>query len=148
MSKVIELDWNPNDKTLRDFGFIALAGFAALAAMAWFGKFIFAFGLGGARVPVAGGLAALGAASALFSLVFPKANKPIYVGLSVITYPIGLVVSYLLMGSLFFLLFAPLGIAFRLFGRDSMYRGLDENAPSYWRKARTSRPRDRYFRQF
>lgn len=148
MSKVIELDWNPSAKILRDFGFIALLGFGALALMAWFGVLLFSFGLGEARTPVAAGLAGLGGLSALFSLAYPQANKPIYLALSVLTYPIGFVLSYVLMGGLFFLLFAPLGIAFRLFGRDSMYRGLDERAETYWRKARPARPRDRYFRQF
>lgn len=148
MSKVIELDWDPTPKMLREFGFIALAGFGALALMAWFGVLLFSFGLGGARVPVAGGLAALGGLSALFSFVYPQANKPIYLALSVVTYPIGFVLSYVLMGGLFFLLFAPLGILFRLFGRDSMHRGIEQGSETYWRKARPARPRERYFRQF
>ena len=35
---MIDLQWDPDEKTLRDFGFIALAGLGAIAALAWFGR--------------------------------------------------------------------------------------------------------------
>lgn len=148
MSKIVELDWNPSDRILRDFGFIALLGFSGLAAMAWFEVFLFSVGLGDARKPVAIALAAVGLLSALFSLVLPRANRAIYVLLSVVTYPIGLVVSYVLMALLFFGLFAPVGILFRLIGRDILQLRSDQRADSYWLRARPPRPRKRYFRQF
>ena len=60
MSKVIEIDFRPDDRTLRQFGFIALGGFGFVALIAWFEVLIFAFGLGAARAPVAAGCAGLG----------------------------------------------------------------------------------------
>ena len=50
MAQMIDLDFDPDEKTLRQFGFIALFGFSAIAALAWFELFIFAAGwLGEAR---------------------------------------------------------------------------------------------------
>ena len=82
MSKLIDLDLRPDTETLRQFGWIALVGFGFLAVIAWFEWLIFAFGLGAARPFVAGAFGGLAVLSVLFSLVFPRANLPIYVGLS------------------------------------------------------------------
>ena len=53
MSGMIDLNLNPDAKTLRQFGFIALGGFGLLAALAYTESFIFSFGLGGSRLTVA-----------------------------------------------------------------------------------------------
>jgi len=148
MAQMIELDLNPDDRTLRQFGWIALGGFGFVAVIAWFEVLIFSFGLGAARPWVAGAVLGLGVLSAFFSLVYPRANRGIYVGLAVVSFPIGFVLSYLIMGLLFFGLIAPLAIFFRLTGRDSMHRGYDPAAETYWVDARSPRPAESYFRQF
>ena len=50
MSKMIEINLSPDEKTLRQFGWIALGGFGFLAVIAWFEVLIFAFGYGLARL--------------------------------------------------------------------------------------------------
>ena len=148
MSKLIEFDWSPDDRRLRQFGFIALGGFGLLACLAWAERGMFAFGLGDARVPVASAFAGLAALSALFSLVFPRGNLPVYIGLSVAAFPIGFVLSYLIMGTLFYVVIAPIGLVLRLFGKDPMNRAFIPGATTYWVPARPPRPREAYFRQF
>ncbi|MGH0037021.1 MAG: SxtJ family membrane protein [Myxococcota bacterium] len=148
MSKMVEIDWNPEERTLRQFGFIALAGFGFIAVIAWFEVLIFAFGLGAAKPWVAGIAAGLAALSALFSLVAPRANRPIFVGLAVLTFPIGFVLSYVILGTLFYGLIAPVAIVFKLTGRDPMHRGYDPEASSYWTDARSARAANSYFRQY
>jgi MFS family permease len=148
MSKLIDINLEPDDRTLRQFGIIALVGFGFVAAIAWFEVLIFSFGLGESRTVVAGCFAALAAISALFSLLYPKANLPIYLGLTVLTYPIGFVLSYLIMGTLFYLLLAPVGLFFKLTGRDPLARRLEPEASSYWLDARAARPNESYFKQF
>ena len=148
MSKLVELDLKPDDKTLRQFGWIALVGFGALAAMAWFEVLIFGFGLGAARPAVTLGFAALAVISLLQSLIFPRANWPIYVVLTLLAFPIGFVVSYIIMGTLFYLLITPIGLAMRLFGRDPMMRGFEPDRESYWVESRRDRGKESYFRQF
>lgn len=148
MSAMIEIDLRPDERTLRQFGFIACAGFAALAAAAWFEGLIFAFGLGAARPWVSGALAGLGLVSGLFSLARPAANRALYVGLTIVSYPIGLVLSYVVLGALFYGLISPLGLFFRLVGRDSLKRDFETQSESYWQPARPQRSREHYFRQF
>jgi hypothetical protein len=148
MSKMIEINWQPDDRTMRQFGGIALLGFGLIAFLAWNEKLVFSGGLGAARPMVAGGFAALGALSALFSLVAPQANKPIYLGLTLLSYPIGFVLSYVIMGFLFYGLITPLGLVLRATGHDPMNRRFDREASTYWSDPRPRRGKDSYFRQF
>lgn len=148
MAKIVELDWNPDRRTLRQFGWIALLGFGGVALLAWQEWLIFSFGLGEARPWVAGGLAGLGLLAAFFGLVAPSANKPLFIGIAVLTFPIGFVLSYLIMGLLFYAVIAPVGLLLRLAGKDPMARRLEPDSPSYWSEARPTRPRESYFRQY
>ena len=148
MSKMIEIDWRPDDRTLRQFGVIALFGFSFIAALAWWELFIFSFGLGEARPIVAGVFAALAGVSALFSLVFPRANLPIYLGLTLLSYPIGFVLSYVIMGFLFFIMITPVGLFFRLTGYDPLNRKFEPDATTYWSDPRPRRGKESFFRQF
>jgi hypothetical protein len=147
-TKLLDLNLNPDERTLRQFGLIAFAGFGLLATCDFYEVWMFSFGVGAARMPLALGLAALAAVSALFSLVHPKANRAIYVGLAVLAYPIGFVVSYVVLGVMFFAIFAPIGALLRLSGNDPMQRGYRKDQPSYWSEARPSRSKETYFRQF
>jgi hypothetical protein len=148
MAKLVEIDFQPSERILRQFGWIALGGFGLLALCAWNEWLVFRHGLGATREPLAFALLVLGALSALFSLVLPKANAPLFVALSVVAFPIGFVVSYVIMATLFYVVIAPVGFAMRLFGLDPMDRRLLPKAATYWVDARPPRPKADYFRQF
>ncbi|MBM4337229.1 MAG: hypothetical protein FJ108_15205 [Deltaproteobacteria bacterium] len=145
---MVEINLRPDARTLRQFGFIALGGFGLLALLAWNGWLAFAYLGEASRASVALALAALAAVSGLFSLVFPKANLPIYLGLTIAAFPIGFVLSYVIMGTLFYVVIAPIGLLMRVFGHDPMDRRFRPDAKSYWLDARPQRPRDSYFKQF
>jgi len=148
MAKLVEIDFNPSEKTLRQFGVIAFVGFGILAALAYYEKLIFSFGLGDARMTVVWVFAALGSIALLFSLVAPKANRWLFVGLTLLAFPIGFVLSYVIMGTLYFLIIGPIAVLLRLFGRDSMHRTYDPDADSYWSSARPARDKESYFHQY
>jgi hypothetical protein len=147
MNRLVELQLRPPRARLRNFGFVALVAFAALALLAFEGLAVFS-GLRGARVPVAAALAGLGVLSAIFSVTYPPANRPLYVALTVISLPVGLVLSYALMGVLFFGVFGLVALVMRLLGRDPLHRSYDSKAATYWSSPRRSRGSDSYFRQF
>lgn len=148
MSALIKLNLSPDRTTLRSFGFVAFGAFTGLALCAWQRWLMFA-GLDDATAgTVALALAPVGAASALLSLVAPQANRPLYVALSLASYPIGLVLSYLIMATLYFGLFAPIAILFRLLGRDPLARRFDRSAESYWTPHPKARSKEDYFRQY
>lgn len=149
MAKLIELDLSPDDAKLRQFGWIALVGFGLVAALAYTESLVFAsFPLGENRVPVAGALAGLGVLSALIGLVWPRGNWPIYVGLSLLAFPIGFVLSWVILGTLYFLIITPTGLVMRAIGHDPLQRRFEPDAETYWSDARPTRPRDSYFRQY
>ncbi len=148
MSKLVEIDFNPDVKTLRQFGVIAFVGFGLLAVLAYHEKLIFSFGLGDARATVAFALAALGTLALLFSVVAPRANRALYVGLSVLAFPIGVVISFVIMGTLYFLIIGPIAVFLRMLGKDPMHRRHDPSARSYWSAARPRRDKDSYFHQY
>jgi MFS family permease len=148
MSKMIEINWRPDDRVLRQFGIIALFGFSFLAVLAWWELLIFSVGLGEARPIVTTVFAGLAGLSAIFSAVAPRANLPIYLGLTMLSYPIGFVLSYVIMGFLFFVMITPLGLFFRLTGYDPLHRKFDRDATTYWMDPRPRRGKESYFRQF
>ena len=148
MGKLVDIDLDPDAKKLRQFGVIAFVGFGALAALAFTEKAISSFGLGEARTAVAVGLAALGTFALSSSLVAPRANRVLYVGLTVLAFPIGYVLSYAIMGAIFFLVIGPIAVLFRLFGRDSLRRSYDPAASSYWQPTKPARDKESYFHQY
>ena len=148
MSRMIEINLRPDSRTLRQFGWIALGGFGAAAALAWTESLVFSFGLGAWRAALAGALAALGGLAALASLVYPPANRPLYVALTLLSYPIGFVLSYVILGALFYLLITPVGLVMRVLGRDPLERRFEPAAKTYWVDARAQRAQESYFRQF
>ena len=148
MAQMIELKLDPDETTLRKFGFVALGGFGVLATLAAFELLIFAGGwLGDARETVVLTLAGIGGFAALLSLVYPKANKPLFIGLSIVAYPIGFVLSYVIMGTLFFLVITPIGLLMRALGKDPLEHRFAA-ADSYWSECRSKRPAESYFKQF
>jgi len=144
---MIELNLKPDERILRQFGWIALVGFGVLALLAWNGWLIFRH-MGESSAILAKVFIGAGGLSALFSLVAPKANGPLFVLLSVLAYPIGFVLSYVIMGVLFYGLISPMALFFKLVGRDAMRRQFEPECESYWVDARNDRSPKSYFRQF
>lgn len=84
----------------------------------------------------------------LFGILAPQAVRPIYVGWMAIGFPIGFVVSHILFGVVYFVLFTAIALLFRLIGRDALQRKFDKEAQTYWiKRAATPSPKD-YFNQF
>jgi hypothetical protein len=141
---VIALDLDPTPRALRQFGAIALVVFGALATLAW-------LGVGWpARTGLVGvvAFAIIAALSGLFALVFPRGNRPLFVLLSVVAFPIGFVVSHVVLATIYFGLFTPIGLVRRALGKDPLHLRRDPNAKSYWTAARPPRDKNDYFRQF
>jgi len=136
---LIEIDWNPGKRQLRVFGLSALAASVVLA-----GVFVLLWGL--ALVWAIAALA-IGAAILLCSLVSPRAAKIVYIALSAVGLPIGMVVSFILLAAFYFLLLTPIALVFRLIGRDSLHRRFDRAADSYWIARKPTASLDRYFHQ-
>lgn len=146
---LVSLDLSPDRKTLRQFGVIALVFFAGIGAYVMWRHHLLGFDLPEDLATSLGtGLVALGAVSGLLAALFPPALRWLYVGLIVITFPIGFVVSHVILALLYYLVLTPIGLAMRLFGYDPMHRKLEPEAATYWvERAPRTNVQD-YFKQY
>jgi saxitoxin biosynthesis operon SxtJ-like protein len=123
---------------LKWFGLLMLAFFAFLGGMSqWRGHPRSALILWG-----------IGAALALIYYVIPPTKRLMFDLWMGVTYPIGWVLSHLLMVIMFYLVITPIGLLMRLLGRDPMQRAFDRGATSYWVPREGPVASRRYFRQF
>jgi hypothetical protein len=65
-------------------------------------------------------------------LIRPSWLRIPFLLLSLITWPIGFVVSQSALAIIYFGVFTPIAIIFRLKGRDALKRKWDKQAKSYW----------------
>lgn len=136
---IIQVNWNPDRKALTEFSEFGMFFLGMVAApMAYF--------RGHSTIAAIFWVAAV--TLRLAGLVRPEWLKHVYVGLMVATWPIGWVVSHLALGLLYYGVFTPIGMVFRIIGRDAMARRFDRNAATYWEPYNPDRGMDRYLRQF
>jgi hypothetical protein len=134
-----DIQFRPSDKTLRQFAGLCLVLFGGLAAWQ---------GLVAGRSQLAWALAALAFTIGPIGLAWPRLVRPVYVGWMILAFPIGWTVSQALLAVIFYGLFTPVGLLFRLLGRDPLHRARQPGLESYWTpKPSVSDPR-RYFKQF
>jgi len=145
---LVQLDFRPDSRQLRQFGFIALAAFGLLGVLILWKGGLFGFRFGSAGRPIAVGLWVLGAVCAVLSLVWPQGNRPLFVALSVLAFPIGFLVSHVVLAVLFFGILTPVGLLLRLLGYDPLDRAFRKERRSYWADLPEPTRRRDYFRQF
>jgi hypothetical protein len=146
--KMIEIDFNPGARALRQFGLIALVAFPTLGLLCYRWGGLFGLDFGGAALSVSLVLVGLGVVSGVLSWLAPRAIRPLYVTLLVITVPIGFVLSYGILGVLFYGVITPMALLFRLVGFDPLHRSFERDVETYWVEVRPRASKESYFRQF
>ena len=136
---MIEINWNPSRRELKQFAGI------------WFPAF---FALVGALVLyhtgspiVAASISGSGVLLSVFGFFFPPLVRPIFVAWMCAAYPIGWAVSHLLLAIVFFLVITPIGWGLRVLRRDPLEREFDRSASTYWIPHKQARDSKQYFRQ-
>jgi hypothetical protein len=133
--RLVAINWNPTNHQLRQFGFVCLF---ALPLVGW---------MWGAHTQLLIWLTAAGIVLVVLALGLPKLIKPIFVALSIVTVPIGLVIGELILLLIYFGVFLPIGLFFRLIGRDALQLKFDHNVKSYWQTKRQPTSSASYYRQ-
>ena len=134
---VIEINKDPSKKELAWFGLMFLAFFGLIGGIVWwrFQQPNVAYGLwGGAGVIVA------------LYYAIPALRKPIYLGWLYAAYPLGFVLSHIVMAAVYYLVVTPIGLVSRAMGRDPLSR--NANSSSGWTPRRQPPDPSEYFRQF
>ena len=127
-----------SDRTLRQFGALSLVFFGGWAAWRlWHGQ-------AGAFTTV---LLVLALVIGGVGLLLPAAIRPIYTGWMIAAFPIGWTVSKVVMALMFYLVFTPVGVLFRLMGRDPLHLRR-ATAASFWAPKTGPRSGDEYLRQY
>jgi hypothetical protein len=128
---------NPSDRQLIVFGLAWLVFLGLLGWESWaHGRY------------VAGEIAwILAGAVPLVGLLSPGLLRLVYLALSYATYPIGFVVSRVLLALVYYLALTPIGLTMRLFRYDPLSRRFDAKAESYWTRRDEAKPAESYFNQ-
>ena len=136
---MIDINWNPDKRELRQFAGMWLGFFGAIGG--------YLFWTSGSQ----GWGAVVGAVAALVGLpglLLPQIMKPIYVVWMTAAFPIGWTISHLLLGVIFYGVVTPIGLTLRLFGYDPMNRKFEPEAKTYWSERPVDTDTSRYFRMY
>jgi predicted membrane metal-binding protein len=107
--------------TDRSFGFTFAVVFALLASwLAYKANSYWMASLG------------ISAAFAILAMVLPKLLHPLNIGWMWFGGVLNRIVSPIVLGIMFFGIFAPVALVFKLRGRDALNRKFDPSQPSYW----------------
>ena len=137
---IAELNTKPAFSDLRNFGLIFLGGTAILGVVFW-------QVLDGGSLHRAQYFFIVGGAVMVLSLI-PPIGRLLYIVWMGFGLTLGLVTSPIIMYALFIVLITPVALFFKITGRDTMRRKLDEKWDSYWEEyPRTDDP-SRYVKQF
>jgi hypothetical protein len=136
---MVFIDFKPTPAKLRQFGFAGAAAALAVAAMA-----MSRHGSSSRPALIWGVIAVLLLGIAI---VRPALLRYAFVGLSLITFPIGWVVSFLLTAIIYFGAITPIALYFRACKRDRLHLR-NEPRESYWQTRAEPPPARQYFRQF
>jgi hypothetical protein len=132
---LIEFNWKPTNRQLRQFGVICVFALPLVGRL-W-----------NASWQTAGLLALLGLIIAGVGMVAPSVLKPIFIALTIVATPIGMVIGEVAMLLIYFVLFVPIGLVFRLFRRDALQMKLDKNSETYWNTIEMPTDLASYYRQ-
>jgi hypothetical protein len=134
-----DIQFQPSRTTLRKFAGLWLVFFGGVALWQALVKGHTSLGLSFAALALVVGLA---------GLTRPEWVRFIYVGWMVLAFPIGWTVSQVMILVMFYGLFTPIGLIFRLIGRDPLQRARTPGRESYWVPKPAPADLRRYFKQF
>src|SRR5437879_1058154 len=136
---LVPINWRPDRKTLAEFSEFGMFFLGMVAApLAYF--------RGRPAVAAAFWIAAV--VGRLIGVARPGWLRPVYLGLTLATWPIGWVVSHLTLALLYYGVITPIGLILRALGRDPLARRFDRSATTYWEPYNPDRGMSRYLRQF
>jgi len=133
-----DIDRNPSHKLLRQFAGLLIA---VIGGMGWYRL------RHGGQPDVWYAIVAAAVAVGLLGLAFPRAIRWLYVGWNMLAFPIGWLVSKVVLALAYFSIFTFIAVLFRLIGRDRLSLG-KPTGTTYWTERADSASAAQYFQQF
>lgn len=137
---LLELKRDPSAREVRLFGLVWLPLFCAVLASAMWYR--------GASGLATGLCAAVGVLSVAVTLVRPRWTRALFLAWMWAAWPIGWLVSHVMMAGIYYLVLTPIALAMRALGRDPLERRFDAKTDSYWIQRKREIDPATYFRQF
>jgi hypothetical protein len=134
-----DLPLKPTDRVLRQFAAAWLIFFLAVGGVRYFVRGQHQLGI------VVGVMAVV---VGLTGLIWPAAVRWLFVGATVLAFPIGWVVSQIMLALMFYGIITPLAVLFRIQGRDLLARRPAPDRPTFWTPKQTPEDMGSYFRQY
>lgn len=131
-----KLNREPSDRELRAFGLVQFV----VALMLVYATELSAI--------LAMPLVVVTAITAVVGYYFPARLKWNFVGFSLLTYPLGWLVSHAIMFTLFFFIFFPIAVILRVFHRTPLKIEPRPQLDSYWKKSDLTTDKRSYIKQY
>ena len=136
---MIDINFHPTDRMLRQFAGAWLVAFSGLAATQWLMR---------AHPRTAAALFGAALIVGVAGLLRPRAVRWLFVAATIAAFPIGWVVSQVMLLVLFVGVITPVALLFKLQGRDRLTRRRPEHQATYWKPKATTADMRRYLRQY
>lgn len=134
---LLEIRWRPTGRELRQFG--------VMLSILLIGIALWRRSTGWETIASLFSAAVIAASTALAR---PEWLRPVYVAWMCLAFPIGWVISHLLLAGIYFLVLTPLGCLLRWSGYDALCRKWEMSRDTYWEPRRATKDPGQYFRQF
>ncbi|TVQ83531.1 MAG: hypothetical protein EA380_00035 [Phycisphaeraceae bacterium] len=144
---MLEINKDPSKSDLRWFGLILAIVFVIVGLVVWL-KTSWLFGMGGSPTLASKIFWGIAIVFPVVYYAIPPLRRHLFIGFMYAVFPIGLVVSNVILAATFYLVVAPIGLIMRLFGHDPMQRKLLPEARTYWIERSQIDDPERYFKQF
>jgi hypothetical protein len=90
----------------------------------------------------------IGAGLGLLGILAPRVLKPVFLGLVLISFPIGLIIGEMILLMIFVGVFLPMALLFRIIGRDVLRRRMTAESETFWVPRSGPSNVRRYFQQY
>jgi hypothetical protein len=137
---MIELNLNPPKKDLKLFAALQVIFFSVISWMVYRRT--------GSFTPGPAIIVAVSAVVGTIGWLVPSAIRWIYAVWMIAVFPIGWVVSHIVMAIAWYCVITPIALILRSKGHDALQQSIDPNAETYWTTREQQPDSKRYFQQF
>lgn len=81
-------------------------------------------------------------------LIFPGFVRWLFIGTTIVTFPIGVVMANILMAVTYYLIITPIGLVMRVAGRDALRLKRPGECSSLWQSCERQSEPNRYLKQY
>lgn len=145
---MVTLNLHPTNRALRQFAVLCAVLCGTISGCLWAECAVCSVQWGGGRGQLAAFFAFAAGGGLWCAAMHPPGMRWLFVGLQLATYPMAFVVSWVVLGALFFGVFGGVAMLLRVARQDSLSLRRGTTKSTYWVDRTLSRSASTYFNQF